>query len=38
MIYTGHAEAGEPAATLGSVLVAVGFICFALNVWRNINR
>lgn len=35
MIYSGMPLSGEPLATVGSILVALGFICFAINVWRN---
>jgi hypothetical protein len=35
LIYAGHPAAGEPFAKGGSVLTALSFLCFALNVWRN---
>lgn len=35
MIYSGLPQSGEPLATIGSILVAFGFISFTVNVWRN---
>jgi hypothetical protein len=37
MIYGGNIETGEPFAKIGSSVVGLGFLCFALNVWRNAN-
>lgn len=38
MIYNGNPEAGEPLAGIGSSVVALGFVAFAINVWRNAKR
>ncbi|HWT54558.1 MAG TPA: hypothetical protein VN066_07100 [Rhodocyclaceae bacterium] len=35
LIYSGNIETGEPFAKIGSAAVGLGFLCFALNVWRN---
>lgn len=35
LIHAGQPEAGEPFARAGSTLVGLGFVCFALNVWRH---
>ena len=34
-IYAGQPETGEPFAQIGSTVTALGFLCFALNLWRN---
>ena len=38
LIYNGQAERGEPMAGIGSLVVALGFVVFALNVWLNAGR
>lgn len=35
LIHTGQPENGEPFAKMGSVVTALAFLCFALNVWIN---
>jgi hypothetical protein len=35
LIHTGQPANGEPFAKAGSILTAVSFLCFALNVWCN---
>jgi hypothetical protein len=35
LIYAGRPETGESFAKIGSMVTALGFLCFALNVWRN---
>lgn len=37
LVNTGNGSA-EPIAIVGSILVALAFLSFAINVWRNINR
>jgi cbb3-type cytochrome oxidase subunit 1 len=31
----GRMDTGEPLAAIGSMVVAAGIFCFAVNVWRN---
>lgn len=35
MIYHGQPANGEPFAAIGSVVLALGFLAFVLNVWLN---
>lgn len=35
VIHSGRLEQGVPFAQIGSTVVALGFLCFAINVWRN---
>jgi len=35
LIYSGQVEAGEPFAKGGSSILGLGFVCFAINLWRN---
>lgn len=37
-IVHGRPELGEPLAGIGSIIVAAGFFCFALNVWLNLGK
>lgn len=38
LIYNGQMQAGEPMAGIGSTIVALGFVAFAINVWLNAGR
>jgi len=38
LIYNGQMGVGEPMAGIGSSIVALGFVAFAINVWVNAGR
>ncbi|HRE18359.1 MAG TPA: hypothetical protein PLW86_15040 [Rhodocyclaceae bacterium] len=38
LIYHGQAGIGDPMAGIGSTVVALGFVAFAINVWLNAGR